>query len=96
MTNNTRISHARGFTLKAKQAIKAVAEGAAVWVVYGESIRQATFAESIAARNVQAKEREPIANAEIPGLIFKQPANSLISAHERRELVIAANQLCEA
>ena len=91
MTNNTRILHARGFTLKAKQAMKAVAEGAAVWVEYGVSIRQATIEESIARRNQQAKERDPLPNAEIPGLTFQPPANAIKEMSEMYQLVQQAN-----
>ena len=92
MTKNTRIFHTRGFTLKAKQAEKAVADGAAVWVEYGVSIRQATIAESIAARNKQASEREPIADAELAGLIFQPPTRALESTRNERKLAWEANK----
>jgi hypothetical protein len=92
MTNNTRISHTRGFTLKYKQAAKAVAEGSAVWVVYGESIRQASFAESVAARNKQAAEREPLADAEIAGLTFQPPARCAESTRNEMRLAWEANK----
>ena len=74
MTNNARVSNiTRGYSLKHKQAVRAVDNCAAAWVVYGESIRDLTLAEAIAARNAQAKEREPLAQAEIPGITFKPP-----------------------
>ena len=92
MTNNTRISHDRGFTLKAKQALKAVANGSAMWIEYGVSIRQSTLEEKIAAINKQATEREPIADAEIAGLTFQPPARCAESARNEMRLAWEANK----
>jgi hypothetical protein len=97
MSNNTRIFHTqRNFTLKHSQALRAIAEGALMWVELGVSVRNATLPESIAARNAQAKASEPIAQAEIPGLTFQQPTTASVSMHERYALIQQANQLCEA
>lgn len=52
----------------------------------GVSVRDLSLAESIAVRNEQAKLREPLVYAEIPGLVFDGPLpirNDLIrAAHE--------------
>jgi hypothetical protein len=69
MTNNARITNlSRGFSLKHKQAERAVENCAAAWVEYGVSIRDLTFAEAVQARNTQASNREPLPVAEIPGI----------------------------
>lgn len=81
MSTNQRVYHqTRGFHLKLNQAIKAVENGAAVWIEYGKTIRSATIAESIAARNEQAKLAEPLAQAEVPGLIYK-PAQANVASN---------------
>ena len=86
MSNNKRILNVtRGFTLKHKQALKAVDECACTWVEFGVSIRDLTLAESIAARNEQARLAEPLPFAEIPGLIFMPPVSTTVSrAHEMK------------
>ena len=59
MCNNSRIYNvSRGFTLKHKQALRAIQNCAAEWVVFGESIRDLTLAESIAARKARALEHK--------------------------------------
>ena len=78
----------RGFRLKRSQAERAVNEGACVWVEYGVSVRNATLQESIAMRNFQAQHREPIASAEIPGLIWDGPP-------QHYDLIRQANQFAE-
>jgi hypothetical protein len=55
------------------QARKAVDNCACAWVVYGISLRNLNLAESIAARAVQAKNRQPLPYAEVPGLRFDVP-----------------------
>jgi hypothetical protein len=90
MTNNARVLNvSKGFTLKHKQALRAIEQCAAEWIVFGESIRDLSLSESIVKRNEQAKSREPIANAEIPGLVFQHSG----AANERR-LAQEANLLC--
>ena len=72
MSNNKRVLNiTRGFTLKHKQACRAVEQCSAEWVEFGVSIRDLNLAESIAKRNIQAKERDPLPYAEIPGLIYQ-------------------------
>jgi hypothetical protein len=93
MSNNKRILNlTRGFTLKHKQALRAIDECSAAWVEYGVSIRDLTLAESIAARNQQARESEPLASSELPGLTFKPPVSTASSQAQRYRLVQAANQ----
>lgn len=74
MTNNARVwNQTRKFSLKHKQALKAIENCAMAWVEFGAVVRDLTLAESIAARNQQAAEREPLAYAELPGITFKPP-----------------------
>ena len=96
MTNNSRISHARGFTLKFKQALKAVEQCACVWVIYGHSIRDASLAESIAMRNKQASEREPLPNMEIPGLVYQPATRNLESSRKSYPLIRQAREFAAA
>lgn len=76
----------RNYSMKFRSAEKAVYACACAWVEYGVSVRDLTLAESIAARNKQAAVREPLAYAEIPGLVWNGPIAtdySLIrAAHE--------------
>lgn len=68
----------RNFRLKFNQACKAVDSCACEWEEYGVSIRDLTLAESINARNQQAKARglasEVLGSNELPGLKFVPPA----------------------
>jgi hypothetical protein len=82
----------RNFTLKYAQAERAISECACEWVDFGRTVRDLTLAESISARNTQAREREPIASPELPGLTFEMPQHACASIAERRQLVQAANQ----
>jgi len=60
----------RGLHWKFRRAERAVFECACEWVEYGVSVRDLTLAESIQMRNKQAADREPLAYAEIPGLVY--------------------------
>ena len=94
MTNNRRILNVtRGFTLKHKQALRAIEQCACAWVIFGESIRDLTLAESIAARNHQAAERETLPEAEIPGVTFQPPQYATKEISEMYQLVQQANAL---
>jgi hypothetical protein len=44
-----------------------------VWVVEGYSIRDLSLAETVKARSEQARLREPLEYAELPGLRFDHP-----------------------
>ena len=95
MSQSPRILNlSRKFHLKPSQAQRAIENCSAEWVEENMSIRDLTLAESIEKRNQQAKQREPLPQAEIPGLMYHQPASAALSAHERAELVRAANALC--
>ena len=94
MSNNQRVLNTtRGFSLKHKQACRAVENCSAAWVEYGVSIRDLTLVESIAARNAQVKKREPIPMVEIPGVIFKPPQATQAHYADRYQLVQQANML---
>ena len=74
MPNRLRIlNRTKGHSISRKQALRAIENCAAAWVVPNESIRDLTLAESIAARNTQAAEREILDRAELPGITFKPP-----------------------
>jgi len=97
MCNNSRILNvSRGFTLKHKQALRAIQNCAAEWVVFGESIRDLTLAESIVARNAQAKAREPLASVEIPGLIYEPSRSGMAATREGYALIRQANEMVTA
>ncbi len=83
----------RGFHFKRKQAQRAIDNCACIWVDYGRTVRDCTLAESIALRIQQSADREPLPNAEIPGLIFKHPDSAIASARERYALIRDANAL---
>ena len=95
MTKSNRVRNlTRGFTIKRNQALAAIENCAAAWVVEGESVRDLTLAESITKRNEQARNREPLANAEIPGIIFKPCIAGQSATQRSYQLVAAANQFC--
>lgn len=72
----------RGYRLRFNQARRAVDQCAAEWVEVGVSIRDLTLQESVAARAQQAKDREPLPFAEVPGLSF-EPATGQAGAHRQ-------------
>lgn len=76
----------RGFRLKHSQAYRGIENCAFKWVEVGVSVRDLTLEEAMQARKEQAKMREPLPWAEIPGLSFNGPLpvrNDLIrAAHE--------------
>lgn len=65
---------------------------AAIWVEEGVSIRNMTVAESINARNGQARLREPLAYAEIHGLRFDPPASGVAATRAEGKLTWEAHQ----
>lgn len=78
--------------MKGKQALHAVEQCVCEWVEYGISIRDLTIAEALAKRNEQAAIREPLAAAEIPGLIYEPCASAVAADRQSHALVGAANQ----
>ena len=86
----------RGYTLRHKQALRAIENCAAKWVEPGISIRDLTLAESIAARNEKARLREPLAFAELPWIEYEPSLNGEVANRKSFALIQAANQLCAA
>lgn len=82
----------RGFRLKRNQALKAIEQCACEWVEVGVSVRDLTLAESITKRNEQAKIREPLAEAEIPGLLYQPTECNVASNRESRRLSYEASK----
>jgi hypothetical protein len=75
-----------GFYLKPTQVYRGIENCAFAWVEVGITCRNLTIEESLASLNEQAKIREPLVYAEIPGIVFDGPLpirNDLIrAAHE--------------
>lgn len=94
MNNRFRVFNiTRGYALKHKAALRGIENCAWAWVEFGISVRDLTITEQIQARNEQAKNREPLAMAEIPGVIYEPTEAAVASYFERMGLVRAANQL---
>ena len=92
MSSHRRIENlTNGFRLKPQHAERAILNCSAVWVEVGVSIRSLTLAESIAARNVQAAIREPLAYAEIPGLTYEPSIHGLTAHRASYENIMAAH-----
>lgn len=95
MTKNFRVFNVtRGYSLKRSQALRAIAECAAEWVEENISIRNLTLAESIAARKEQARLREPLAVAELPGLKYEPCVRGLIAYRQGQRMVLDATAIC--
>lgn len=95
MAPDTRILNiTRKFRLKRNQALRAIENCACAWVEEGVSIRDLTLGESIQARNLQAREREPLPMSEIPGLTFQPPMSEISHSREYFDLTQQANQFC--
>lgn len=65
---------------------------AAIWLEEGVSIRSMTIAESIKARNEQARMREPLPYAEIHGLRFDPPVSGVVATRGEGRLMWEAHQ----
>ena len=89
------INLTHGMRLRLNQARKAVENCTVAWVEYGISVRNMTLAESIAARNEQAKNREPLPYAEVHGLRFEAPERSTAANRQSRLLAYEASLLVE-
>lgn len=93
MANNTRVQNlTRNYSLKHKQALRAVENCACAWVEFGVSVRDLSLAESIVKRNEQARTREPLAFAELPSLIYRPSERGAALTRAGYEQVRAANQ----
>lgn len=82
----------RNYRMKFKRAERGISQCALAWVEYGVSVRDMTLAESIAARNDQARMQEPLPFAELPGLSFEPPASAADRARDNNLLVWAASR----
>ncbi len=92
MTNN-RVTHTgRGYTMKYKSALKGIFNCALAWVDEGISVRDLTLAEAIQSRNEQARLREPLEYAELPGIVFRPPIGQEKANQESAVLVYEAHQ----
>jgi hypothetical protein len=60
-----------GNRIKRSQAADRVEQCISVWVEEGFSIRDSITSERVAARSKQARLREPLALAELPGLVYR-------------------------
>lgn len=76
----------RGIRIKRTQAVRRIERFQSAWVEHGKSIRDLTLAESIAFRNKQARDREPLAPAELPWITDTN------STHLSRLLAFEANE----
>lgn len=76
----------RKYYISFNQALRGMENCAFAWVETGKTVRDLSLAESIAKRNEQAKNAEPLAYAEVAGLTFKGPIpndfNLIRQAHE--------------
>lgn len=78
--------------MKQRTALRGVDECAFAWVEFGKSVRSLTLAESIAARQQQSQQREPLPFAELPGCVFRPSEAGQILTRAGYELVREANQ----
>lgn len=93
--NHRVLNVTRGFTMKRKQAMKAVENGVMAWDKPGETVRDMTLPEKLSfqkAAPVQKPAIEALPLAELPELIVKRPARAKYSAQSEYELVIAADR----
>jgi hypothetical protein len=100
----------RQYSMKHKQALRAVENCACAWVEFGVSIRDLTLAESIAARNQQTQKplglvyivegkggkliSKPIFS-ELPTCVYRPTERNQAQTREGHQLVKAANQFAE-
>lgn len=91
MQKDTRVTNlTTGHRLRFNQARRAVENCDCAWVVVGESVRSLTLAEAIAGRAQQAKDREPLPFAEVPGLSFEAPTGGAGAHRQSRRLAYEA------
>jgi hypothetical protein len=90
--NNPRILNStKGYAISRKQALRAIENCVAAWDVPNKSIRDLTLAESIAARNIQSANRDPLDYAELPGITFKPPIGAQAAYANEQRLAFEAN-----
>lgn len=96
MTNNRVLNMTRGFTLKHKQALRAVDECACAWVEFGVSVRDLSIMEALERRAQQVKIADPLPFAELPGCIYRPTEANQAGARTERVLALAANEFWRA
>lgn len=90
-------SHARvlnvtnGCRIKRSQALGRIEHCISTWVEEGFTIRDLSLAERVQARTKQTNDREPLALAEIPGLIFQPSLSGQASARRGYALIREAH-----
>lgn len=94
MTNNHLVFNVtRNYWIKRKHALKGIERDCNLaWVVERESVRDLTVAEQIAARNEQARLREPLPFAEVHGLRFDPPASGVAATRREGKLLWEAHE----
>jgi hypothetical protein len=94
MTNNKLVFNVtRNYWIKRKTALKGIEQECTLaWVAERESVRDLTLAEQIAARNEQAKRREPLPYSEIAGLKFDPPMSGVTASRRENSLCWAAHE----
>lgn len=80
-----------GRHIKRSQAMGRVEQCISEWIEENVSIRDLTLRESIARRSEQARLNVPLANAEIPGVVFEPPANAQAATRREHQLLAEAN-----
>ena len=85
----------RGYYMRRKQAMRGIENCACAWVKFGETVRDLTLVEAIAARNVQAAMREPLPFAELPGLMYRPAVGQEQGARVQRSMCKEANRFVE-
>lgn len=85
-------NQSRSAYVKLRQAEQAVANCACAWVEFGVSVRDLSLKEAIAARNERARLQEPLACAEIPGLVYEPGPGREAAARAQKRLAFEAKQ----
>ena len=93
MTNNKLVFNVtRNYWIKRKHALKGIEDDCTLaWVVERETVRDLTLAEQIAARNEQARRREPLPYAEVAGLRYDPCASGVAATRRENSLLWAAH-----
>lgn len=93
VSRNIRVRHATsGFAMKYGDVEKGIAACALAWVVKGISFRNLTEGEAIAARNARAGKMEPLALAEIYGVVFEPPERATAAFRAEMEMAWEARR----
>lgn len=98
MTRNSRVIHAiKGHSLKFGQVQKRIAESCCfVWVVYGETFRDATYSEAANMRKEQIKKAEDLPYVEIPHVFYRPTDKNLAATRKSYPLIRQAHEFAAA